>query len=108
LAWNILVYKEKISMSSKYIMTVDWCNKGHRGIFSDRDGNCNWKPEGPHTQDEMERILGLFSLILNPKSELFTEDELKQYHLFYPLAEYMDEYGIVCKKVVEDENSSNG
>jgi hypothetical protein len=82
---------------SKYILTVDWCSKGNRGIFAGLDGNCFWRDDRPHTADEMFAILGPFDLILSPESILFTEEEMKQYHTFIPLAEYSDQYGIVIK-----------
>lgn len=80
----------------RWFLTVDSCNKGHRGIFCNKNGN-SFNKENQHTEDEMWEILGAFALILNPKSIELSEDELKAYHLFYPLAEYKDEYGIVCK-----------
>lgn len=83
----------------KYIMTVDWCNEGKRGIFSSLKGNCFWKEEadGPHTEDEMYEILGMFEMILSPKSELISEEELAEHRWFTPLDEYSQAYGIVRK-----------
>jgi hypothetical protein len=45
----------------------------------------------------MEEILGAFALILDPQSIELDEDGLKEYHLWNPLAEYSNEYGIVRK-----------
>jgi len=76
-----------------YFITVDWCNKGKRGIFSNRAGTGYWQ-EQPHTYEEMYEILGHFAIILNPKSEPFTEEELKETRKWIPLAEYKDQFGI--------------
>jgi len=78
----------------RYFLTVDWCSKGKRGIFSDRDGNAFGKDD-EHTTIEMMDILGPFALILSPKSEPFSEDVLAGYTSFIPLAEYSHQYGIV-------------
>ena len=80
----------------RWFLTVDWCNKGERGIFASKDGN-SFSKETQHTEDEMWGILGLFDMILNPQSLELSEGELKEYHRFYPLGEYKDQYGIVCK-----------
>jgi hypothetical protein len=93
---------------NKYFLTVDWCNKGRRGIFCSPTGNSFWKEEhhGPHTADEMFEILGMFELVLSPESILISEEELKEYNQYYPLAEYSDMYGYAAKKIeVKDENS---
>ena len=78
----------------KYFLTVDWCNQGKRGPFCDKQGRSFIKDDEPHTRDEMEEILGVFFLILSPQSLPFTENELKGFNRFVPLAEYSDEYGI--------------
>ena len=80
----------------KYFVTVDWCNKGKRGIFCDRKGNGFWK-NSKHTEEEIHEILDTFALILNPKSEIFTEEQLKKYGKWIPLAEYNHEYGIAIE-----------
>jgi hypothetical protein len=36
-------------------------------------------------------------MILNPQSIELSEDELKEYHLWYPLAEYQNQFGIARK-----------
>lgn len=81
---------------TKYFLTVDWCNKGKRGIFTDKKGNGFFKDESPHTEREMVEILGHFALILNPKSELFTETQCQK-RQWIPLAEYKNEYGIAIE-----------
>ena len=81
-------------MSSKYFLTVDRCNQGKRGIFCNTKGTPFSKGE-PHTKEEMQTILGAFSLILSPESTEFTEEELKDFRQFQPLAEYSKVYGIV-------------
>ena len=80
-------------MEQAYFLTVDWCNKGKRGIFCDADGQCFRKDE-PHTEDEMFDILGAFDLILAPKSELFTIEQVKKFTRWIPLAEYSNQFGI--------------
>lgn len=94
---QLIKENEMSNAHPKYILTVDWCSKGNRGIFAGRDGNCFWRDDRPHTADEMFEILGVFDLILAPESTLFTEEEMKQYHKFIPLAEYTNQYGIVVK-----------
>ncbi len=81
----------------RWFLTVDWCNKGTRGIFADNNGN-PFSKERQHTEDEMWDILGAFSFILAPESIELSEDKLKEYHIFYPLAEYSNQYGIVLKQ----------
>jgi hypothetical protein len=84
----------------RYFLTVDWCNKGNRGIFCTADGNC-FSKEVQHTEDEMWEILGAFDLILAPQSIEMSEDELKEYRSYTPLAEYSHQYGIATKKLAE-------
>jgi hypothetical protein len=45
----------------------------------------------------MYEILGAFVLILDPQSIELDEEGLKEYHRWYPLDEYSNEYGIVRK-----------
>lgn len=85
---------------TKYFITVDRCNQGKRGIFCGRDG-IGFSKETSHTTEEMNAILDLFFIVLNPKSEPFTEDELKKFTKWIPLAEYKKEYGIAIKEVNE-------
>ena len=82
---------------NKYFLTVDWCNKGNRGIFCKSDGNAFWKENEPHTEDEMFEVLGIFDLVLAPESVLISEDELKQYNKWLPLEEYSGVYGYAFK-----------
>ncbi len=82
----------------RWFLTVDWCNKGNRGIFCNKDGGSFGK-ETQHTEDEMWEILDAFAMILNPQSIELSEDDLKEYRRFYPLAEYSNQYGIACKVV---------
>lgn len=86
-------------MDKKYFVTVDWCNKGNRGIFCNRDGTAYFK-ETEHTQDDFWDILDCFSLILNPQSIAFTEEEVKQYTQWKPLGEFSNQYGVALKKEV--------
>lgn len=80
----------------RWFLTVDWCNKDKRGIFANKNGN-SFSQEKQHTEDEILKILDVFAMILNPQSIELSEGELKEYHRFYPLAEYSNQYGIVCK-----------
>lgn len=84
----------------RYFITVDWCNEGNRGIFCDRNGKAFPKDNEPHTEEEMSEVLDLFEIVLNPKSEPFTEEEFKKYRRFKPLAEYSNQYGIASKEVL--------
>jgi hypothetical protein len=84
-------------MTTRYFLTVDWCNQGKRGIFCTRDGTPFGK-ETQHTEDGMLGILGAFDLVLNPQSLPYTEEELKQFHLWTPLAEYSHAYGVARKE----------
>jgi hypothetical protein len=81
----------------RWFLTVDWCNNGKRGIFANKNGN-SFSKESQHTEEEMWSILDAFAIILNPQSIELNENELKEYHKFYPLAEYTNEYGIVRKE----------
>ncbi len=76
-----------------YFITVDWCNKGKRGIFCNKKGTGFWKSR-EHTWEEILEVLGPFAVILNPKSEPFTEEEFKKQRRWIPLAEYKHQYGI--------------
>jgi len=84
-------------MNERYFLTVDWCNKGQRGVFCGKDGTGFFKEGKPHTEQEMMDILDTFYIILNPKSEKFSEEEIKQYNRWRPLAEYKNQYGIALK-----------
>ena len=86
--------------SQTFFVTVEWCSDEHRGIFCSRDGACLRKDGEPHTQEEMDECLGPFTLILNPKSEPITEEEVAEFTLFRPLAEYSNEYGIALRREV--------
>ena len=83
-------------METRYFLTVDWCNKGNRGVFCSAGGS-PFSKESTHTKEEMIEILGVFEMILNPKSEPFTPEELKEYHRYRPLAEYTNHYGVASK-----------
>ena len=80
----------------RWFLTVDWCNKSRRGIFCSIEGG-TFSNETQHTADEMDKVLGPFSLILNPQSIKLSEEELKEYNKFIPLAEYSNQYGIALK-----------
>ncbi len=85
-----------VEQTERWFLTVDWCDKGKRGIFCNANGN-SFSKETQYTEDEMWEILGAFAMILNPQSIELGEDELKEYHLFTPLAEYSHQYGILVE-----------
>ena len=89
---------------TRYFLTVSWCNSGWRGPFVNRQGT-GYSSEEPHTRDEMDDILGPFSMILNPKSEPFTEKDLERYTIFHPLAEYQNAFGIA---IIPEKLPANG
>lgn len=80
-----------------YFLTVDWCNRGKRGIFCSIKG-MPFSKETPHTRDEMFSILGAFDLILNPQSIQFSQKEVERYNCYQPLMEYYGQYGIAMKR----------
>ena len=84
-----------------YFLTIDWCNKGKRGIFCNIKGQCFRKDNQPHTEDEMFIILGPFDLVLAPKSELLTIEQVSEFKWWIPLKEYSGEFGIALKSETE-------
>jgi hypothetical protein len=82
-----------VTEQSRYFLTVDWCAQGKRGIFCSRAG-APFPEDTQHTRGQIDEILGVFALILNPMSESFTEAQLKAYSRFVPLAEYSNHFGI--------------
>lgn len=84
-------------MNKKFFLTVDWCGKGNRGVFCSKDGN-PFSKDIKHTYDDIQDILNCFYMILSPQSIEFTEEELKEYHRWYPLAEFSNQYGIARKE----------
>lgn len=85
-------------MSSLWFLTVDWCYQGKRGIFSSKTGKAFSRPIQPLGEDEAYTILGPFALILAPKWELLTPEEVARHSQWRPLAEYRGEYGYACKE----------
>ena len=79
-----------------WYLTVERCNSGKRGVFAQSDGTVI-SDETQHTQEQMQNFLGGFGIILNPQSIEITDDELREYKNFYPLAEFNEHYGIVLK-----------
>ena len=80
-----------------YFLTVDWCDKGERGVFCNLNGIGYPKEGEPHTEMEMMKILDVFWIILKPKSTLLTKEELTEYTYWYPLAEYSNQFGVALK-----------
>lgn len=85
-----------------YFLTVEWCKVGTRGVFCATSGASFPKVGEPHTELEMQTILGPFWIILAPQSLEITEEELKEYCRFIPLAEYCNEFGIVVKETANE------
>ena len=90
----------------RWFLTVDWCSKGNRGIFCNTEGQSFGK-DAQHTEDEMWAILDAFSMILAPQSIELSEDELKEYKRFVPLAEYSNQYGVAVKVNQESSNAKS-
>lgn len=84
-------------MKKRYFLTIEWCSNKKRGVFCSADG-LSFSSEKQHTQEEMAEILGHFEIVLSPKSELFSQSELKEFNQYKPLAEYSNQYGIAIKK----------
>lgn len=76
-----------------YFLTVDWCNRGSRGIFCDRYGSCFAKDK-EHTEAEIWQILDCFSMVLSPQSLPLTKEEIAAYNRWVPLGEFSNQYGI--------------
>ena len=85
----------------KYFLTVQRCSRGPRGILCDNHAAGYWK-ESQHTFEEMVELLGAFTIIFDPKSELFTEKDLKKTRTWHPLAEFKHQLGIAY---VPEENN---
>lgn len=83
-------------VDKRYFLAVNWCNKVKRGIFCSKTG-IPFSQNHPFTEEESWNILGPFNLILNPQSLELTEEELKTYRKWYPLAEYSNEFGVAYK-----------
>jgi hypothetical protein len=87
----------KTEIEKAFILTVDWCNEGKRGIFCSNTGQAFLK-ETQHTEDNFWEILDCFSVILNPQSTEMTKEEIKQYKQWIPLTEFSNQYGIALQK----------
>ena len=79
-----------------WVLTVDWCNKGRRGVFCSRDGDISMK-RTQHTRDEMDKYLGPFCLVLDPQSIQMTVGEIKKHNQYIALGEYSHMWGIGLK-----------
>lgn len=89
-----------------YFLTVEWCDNGRRGVFCSETGVAYRKDNEPHTDAEMMEILGLFWVILDPRSEEISRVELEEsYTRFIPLAEYSNRWGIAVKPPTEGEKA---
>jgi len=89
--------------SVTYFVTVEWCNNGHRGIFCSVEGQGFPKHDVPHTELEMQEILGPFWMILSSESTPISVEELTLYCKFHPLDEYCGDFGIARKAPEEGE-----
>lgn len=92
-----------MAIHTRYFITVEWCNNGFRGVFCRKDGTAAAKDGEPYTVEEMDNVLGPFTLILSPRSEEMSEADLTQYTRWVPLAEYSHEWGIAL--TVEDQEA---
>lgn len=77
-----------------WFLTVDWCEQGRRGIFCSKTGKAFSRVVQPLSEDEAYTILGPFVLILAPKWELLTPEQMAQRNQWRPLGEFRGEYGI--------------
>ncbi len=80
----------------RHFLTVDRCNSGRRGIFCSNSGS-SFSQDHPFTEDEAWEVLGPFDLVLSPESIELTEEELKAYNKWCPLAEYSNRFGVATK-----------
>ena len=76
-----------------WVLTVDWCRMGRRGVFCSNCGDINMS-RTQHTRDEMDRYIGAFWLVLDPQSVQMTVGELKRHNQYVPLGEYSHMWGI--------------
>lgn len=81
----------------RHFITVDRCRSGQRGVFCQGDGVAPTRDE-PWTWEEMDAFLGIFGIILDPKSLELTDVQLSEYGHFQPLAEYSHVWGIALKR----------
>jgi hypothetical protein len=88
---------EPEEVEKRYFITVDYLNKGRRGLFCNREGK-SFSKETPHTFEEMLEYLGDFYILLSPKSEPFSKNDLKRFTKWIPLAEYRNQYGIAVEQ----------
>ena len=86
----------KVKTKKAFVLTVDWCNLGKRGIFCDISGKAFIK-NTEHSQTEMHEILGIFAMILSPQSIALSKEEVSHYTQWHPLAEYEHQLGIAIK-----------
>jgi len=89
-----------MASEARFFITVEWCRNGRRGIFTRNDGNTWNKVDEPHTEVEMFDHMGVFAFILDPQSELFTIEQVKERNCFVALAEYSEQYGIAMTEDV--------
>lgn len=88
-------------MKEIYYITVRRCKEGRpRGILCDIRG-CGYPSDEPHTEKEMIEKLGHFVLVLNPKSEKYTEEQYKSMNRWLPLGEFKNQIGIGYEKYSE-------
>ena len=90
-------------METRWFLTIDWCNKGQRGIFCDNKGK-PYSHTQQHTKKQMRDILGPFWLVLNPISLPLTEREVAtEVNTWYPLEEYSNAFGyaVVPENIVK-------
>lgn len=88
-------------MDKQFVLTVDWCQQGRRGVFCNKDGVAHVE-DHELSCDETFAILGPFYLILDPKWVEMSDEAAKEYSLFVPLAEYSYEWGVAIRPEDKD------
>jgi len=86
----------------RWVLTVDWCSQGLRGVFCSKRGS-SFIQDHEHTEDEAFNILDVFLLVLSPKSILMDFEEVMKFNRFIPLGEFKSEYGfaVTAEKLEE-------
>jgi len=85
----------------KYYITVERCNDGERGILCDSEGKGYCKST-QHTDEEMNKMLGHFWMVLDPKSECFTKEDFMKIKRWKSLGEYNHQLGIGLSEFKHD------
>lgn len=87
-------------MTELNCISLEYCNDGNRGIFASRSEGAiavMAKKDLPFTESEIAEMIGVFSIILDPKPEVIEESKLSEFTKWKPLAEFSHGYGILTK-----------